>query len=125
MSFLKNLLVTAVAISLQMPVTANAAQTGEKHRPKIIVRPQYPPKHRWHGYGFLPGYRQPPALSEWRDRSTRYGGAYEVPEPRYWHNGELGYGWGRPGFYRGQWNGGSFGPCWTSTPIGMIWNCGR
>ena len=26
--------------------------------------------------------------------------------------------------YGFRWNGGSFGPCWTSTPIGLMWNCG-
>ena len=24
-----------------------------------------------------------------------------------------------------RWNGGGFGPCWTQTPIGNVWNCGR
>src|ERR1035437_5063944 len=37
--------------------------------------------------------------------------------PVYWYGG--------PGFYRGRWNGGGFGPCWTQTPIGNVWNCGR
>jgi len=23
-----------------------------------------------------------------------------------------------------SWNGGGFGPCWTNTPIGPMWNCG-
>lgn len=71
------------------------------------------------GYGFLPGYRPPPPL--WvRERIAA------MSEPRYldyW--GSWRYGWGRPGFYQGRWNGGSFGPCWTQTPIGPIWNCGR
>ena len=39
--------------------------------------------------------------------------------------GNVHYGWGQPGFYRGRWNGGSFGPCWTSTPIGMMPTCGQ
>jgi hypothetical protein len=40
--------------------------------------------------------------------------------------GQAGYFWyGGPGFYRGRWNGGGFGPCWTQTPIGNVWNCGR
>jgi hypothetical protein len=43
---------------------------------------------------------------------------------RYWSGGEWRYGWGGPGFYRGRYNGGTFGPCWTNTPIGQIWNCG-
>ena len=33
--------------------------------------------------------------------------------------------YGGPRFYRGRWNGGGFGPCWTQTPIGNVWNCGR
>jgi hypothetical protein len=80
---------------------------------------------KWHGYGFLPGYRQPPS-------NTRpvYGprGAF-TGEPDYTpqyigYDGELHY-FGRPGFYRGRYNGGSFGPCWSYTPIGLAWNCGR
>jgi hypothetical protein len=121
---LKALLVTALAASL-LPAPAMAKPVGVKRHLKIVVHPKYPPRHRWHGYGFLPGYRQPPNLTEWRDRSVRYRGRYEPFEWRYWSGGELRYGWGGPGFFRGRWNGGSFGPCWTSTPIGMMWNCGR
>ena len=62
----------------------------------------------WHGYGFLPGYRTPERI-EW-ERAHERG-------PVYWY--------GYPGFYRGRWNGGGFGPCWTQTPIGNVWNCGR
>ncbi len=59
-------------------------------------------------YGFLPGYAE--ARAE-RLRADKWG-----TNP-YWY--------GTSGFYRGQWNGGGFGPCWTRTPIGMAWNCGR
>lgn len=46
------------------------------------------------------------------------------PGPRYyWWDGDWHY-FGRPGIYNGRYNGGSFGPCWTRTPIGPIWNCG-
>ena len=114
-------LVSAVAASLLLPATAVAKQGNEKRHLKMTLHP----KQRWHGYGFLPGYRQPPNLADWRDRSARYGGPYPRFEPRYWSGGEWRYGWGGPGFYRGQWNGGTFGPCWTRTPIGMIWNCGQ
>ena len=41
--------------------------------------------------------------------------------PRY----TLLRGWGGAGVYRGRWNGGSFGPCYASTPIGMMWTCGQ
>lgn len=64
--------------------------------------------HRWHGYGFLPGYRSPERI-EWEQ--ARH------PDRVWWYGG--------PGFYRGRWNGGGFGPCWTQTPIGNVWNCGR
>jgi hypothetical protein len=62
-------------------------------------------------YGFLPGYR-PPEVADREDRML-----YWRRHPSYW------YGW--PGYYRGRWNGGGFGPCWTQTPIGNVWNCGR
>ena len=125
MPFLKELLAVALATSLLLPATAIAKPSDGKRQLRVTVHPKYPAKHRWRGYGFLPGYRQPPDLADWRDRSVRHGGGYEPYELRYWSGGEFRYGWGRPGFYRGQWNGGSFGPCWTTTPIGPIWNCGR
>jgi hypothetical protein len=64
--------------------------------------------HRWHGYGFLPGYRTPEQIEQDEARNRQ----------RVWW-------YGGPGFYRGRWNGGGFGPCWTQTPIGNVWNCGR
>jgi|SRR5258706_6764290 hypothetical protein len=63
---------------------------------------------RWHGYGFLPGYRTPERIEAEQARNRG---------PVYWYGG--------PGFYRGRWNGGGFGPCWTQTPIGNVWNCGK
>jgi hypothetical protein len=63
------------------------------------------------GYGFLPGY-EPPEVVAARDRWL-----YWRRHPTWWYGG--------PGFYRGRWNGGGFGPCYTQTPIGPIWNCGR
>ena len=43
--------------------------------------------------------------------------------PSYWWDGSRYY-FGDPGFLHGRYNGGSYGPCWTSTPIGLMWNCG-
>ena len=90
--------------------------------------------HRWHGYGFLPGYEQPLSnslpLYMQKDAMRRYAQQnkrpwYNYPTPRYYDwTGEQHY-FGQPGFYRGHYNGGSFGPCWTQTPIGPMWNCGR
>jgi hypothetical protein len=49
---------------------------------------------------------------------------YIDPIPSYYgYNGDWHY-FGRPGFYGARYNGGSFGSCWTRTPIGPIWNCG-
>ena len=79
--------------------------------------------HRWHGYGFLPGYHQPP-----NNNVPIYGSKGAIgggPDfaPSYWYGGGRYY-FGEPRFSRGRWNGGSFGPCWTYTPIGFMWNCG-
>lgn len=86
-----------VAACLFPPTGASAGSTHAKR----------PSNHPWHGYGFLPGY-EPPEIVAWERARTR--------PPTFWYGG--------PGFYRGRWNGGGFGPCWTPTPIGPHWNCG-
>ena len=110
----------AVVLSL-LSVVAQAAPVQKK------------PKPVWHGYGFLPGYHQPLSNSQplyaQKDAVRRLAREnrrpwYIDPTPRYYgYDGELHYV-GQPGFYRGHYNGGTFGPCWTRTPIGPIWNCG-
>ena len=99
----------AVAIVLVLGSAALAApmhkQTAPPHKKRHITR-------QWHGYGFLPGYR-PPMVVE-RERAEHY-----------WESGPHYYGPAWPRFYRGRWNGGGFGPCYTQTPIGYMWNCGN
>jgi hypothetical protein len=75
-------------------------------------------KHRvdrhWHGYGFLPGYRTPEQIEREdhaRSRRSTYGYYY------YWP--------GRPRIYHGHLTDTGIGPCWTQTPIGPMWNCGK
>ena len=110
----------AIVVSL-LSMAAHAAPIQKK------------PKPVWHGYGFLPGYHQPLSNSQplyaQKDAARRLARQnrrpwYIDPTPRYYgYDDELHY-FGRPGFYRGNYNGGTFGPCWTRTPIGPIWNCG-
>jgi hypothetical protein len=114
--------VSIAVLFAMLPALALAAPAHKRPAPK------------WHGYGFLPGYRQPPNNSvpvygvNGAARGQRYAGRrhwYIDPTPSYlnYYDGEWHY-FGRPGFYRGQYNGGSFGPCWTRTPIGAVWTCG-
>jgi hypothetical protein len=79
--------------------------------------------HRWHGYGFLPGYHQPPNNSVPNYALKRSSHGTPDYAPSYWYGGDWYY-YGNPRFFHGRYNGGSFGPCWTSTPIGLMWNCG-
>jgi hypothetical protein len=92
------------------------------------------PPARWHGYGFLPGYHQPlsnslplfkqePSVLRMARRERRHW--YIDPTPYYYGYDGNQYYFGRPGFDGGgHYNGGGFGPCYTRTPIGPIWNCG-
>lgn len=91
--------VIAVAASLLL---ASAADAAPAHKKRHVTR-------HGHGYGFLPGYRSPERIA-W-ERARQRGPVF------YWD--------ARPGFYRGRWNGGGFGPCYTQTPIGYMWNCGQ
>lgn len=99
----------AVAMVLALGSAGVAApvhkHTAAPHKKRHITR-------QWHGYGFLPGYR-PPYVVE-RERAEHY-----------WESGPHYYGPAWPRFYRGRWNGGGFGPCYTQTPIGYMWNCGN
>jgi hypothetical protein len=110
----------ALATSLLLPAMAPAEAMGKHARTKITVHR----KPLWHGYGFLPGYR--PQLAEINGLPVLGPDPRRKREWRYWdYYGNVRYGWGHPGFYRGRYNGGSFGPCWTSTPIGMMSTCGQ
>lgn len=122
MSLCRILLGAAVATALLHP--AIAAAKPDKRIPRVVVYPKHSTQPRNGPYGFLPGYRHPLPLTEWRDRAPRYGGGDFTVNRRYWSGYEWRYGWGGPGFYRGRWNGGTVGPCWTQTPIGPQWNCG-
>jgi hypothetical protein len=108
----------AILLSLLPAVTSGAPKTSGPAAPKrhIVVH--------WHGYGFLPGYHQPPnnAVPVFGPKGAATGEPDYSPQ-YFGYDGQWHY-FGRPGFYRGRYNGGSFGPCWSWTPIGPMWNCG-
>lgn len=89
-----------------------AAQKTTPHKSAHKKTKKKRVSRHWHGYGFLPGYRPPEVIE--RERAERY-----------WASGPHWYGPAWPGFYRGRWNGGGFGPCYASTPIGYMWTCGK
>ena len=115
-------LLAALLAMAVMPANAATEAVPGKPRAKINVHPN----RHWHGYGFLPGYRQPPDLTDWRAQN-RISAQQAQSGWRYYDywTGEPHYGFGNPGYYRGRYNGGSFGPCWTSTPIGFMPTCGQ
>jgi hypothetical protein len=98
-------IISGVLVAATLAQPAVAAKDHAKRHPKVV----------WHGYGFLPGYRPPEQIERQTPRA---------PTGHYFY-GDPGYNfYGGPGFYRGRWNGGGFGECWTQTPIGPHWNCG-
>jgi len=94
------------------PAQATIKKPAKKHVAKRVPK----------GVGFLPGYRTPAQIE--RDRHMEIQrerrAYYRAGGPRiaYWR-------YPQPQFYRGRWNGGDFGACWTVTPIGYQWNCGK
>lgn len=118
---MSRLMFLSLAIILSLLPVVTPAESAQRAAP------------RWKGYGFLPGYQQPPnnslpaygqkaaVLREARQNRRHW---YIDRTPRYYgYDGNLRY-FGRPGFYGGRYNGGSFGPCWTQTPAGPVWTCG-
>jgi hypothetical protein len=108
----------ALSVSLLLvpeasPAAAATAATAAKPPAKqaYASRRTHLSRH-WRGYGFLPGYRPPEVIEFQRER-------------QFYESGPHYYGPAWPGYYRGRWNGGGFGPCYTYTPIGYVWNCGK
>ena len=113
-------------LGLAVPASISAEPAPAPRAEPVKAKHGAPAKAKWRvnrfakGYGFLPGYEPPPQRGLYDRRESWSGDG-----PRFWSRGRYYYGWGGPGYYRGQWNGGGFGPCWTQTPMGQVWNCGR
>src|SRR5258708_36548252 len=114
----------AIVLSL-LPVVASAAPAHKRPAP------------RWHGYGFLPGYQQPPnnSLPDYKQKASVLRAErrnrrpwYIDPTPEYYGvDGDWHY-FGRPGFYGGPSNGGRPVPGWPEAAIrscGALWAFGR
>lgn len=122
LAFLALILAALMAAGLS-PTSAASAQPPEETQPKVVKKKHHV-RRVPRGVGFLPGYRTPEQIKrdrykEWQRERRAY--LRKGGPPVYY------YYWGYPQarFYHGRWNGGSFGPCWTVTPIGYQWNCGR
>ena len=113
---MKFLIVLAVTLALAAPSLAKTADAAsgvtETSKTAALAHKKRRTIRHGHGYGFLPGVRTPEQIQAERDA-------------HYWASGPHYYGPAYPRFYRGRWNGGGFGPCYTQTPIGPMWNCGR
>jgi hypothetical protein len=122
----RNLMLAVVAAAAMLLGSATFAEAvvveqagkGASVKKQGAKRPGGKSRNGYGPYGFLPGVRSPEYIAAQR-RATR--------DPGFGWYGSRYYGYpvGVAGFYHGQWNGGSFGPCWTRTPAGMMWNCGR
>ena len=116
------LVLTLLAATPALADPAPAQQPPAAHKPvarKAVPHKPVPHRHvtrRKHyksPYGFLPGYEPPEVAEARREREYRESHPYTFDGPAW------------PRFYRGRWNGGGFGPCYTQTPIGAMWNCGN
>src|SRR5258708_36772768 len=116
---MRRLVFPSIALALLLlPVIAPAAPAHKRPAP------------RWHGYGFLPGYHQPPnnSLPDYKQKASVLRAErrnrrpwYIDPTPEYYgYDGDLHY-FGRPGFYGGRHNGGSFGPALRRAPVRPGW----
>src|SRR5260370_34078397 len=73
-------------IAIAALVSATATFAAPVQAKRHVVR-------RWHGYGFLPGYRSPQRI-EWEQAQNR--------GPVWWYGG--------PGLFLGRWEGGGVVP---------------
>jgi hypothetical protein len=117
-------LVAAVAAVLFAPAAASAGQPHNHQAYKKQAYKQQTYKHRhagkWRGYGFLPGY-SPERVARRLDRQVGWSGDDGYYWSGYWAGAPW---WWRGGYYRGHFIGNGLGPCWKSTPIGLMWICG-
>ena len=119
---IRSFLAACVAVLIAASPVVSTAQASTDRPAASKPAKKFVKKRVPRGVGFLPGYRTPAQIERQRYEETQRErrAYYRAGGPRiaYWR-------YPQPQFYRGRWNGGGFGPCWTSTPIGYQWNCGK
>lgn len=115
------LLALLLALSLGAPAFASpalAATSAQNVTPKKKTAIKRHVK-RW---TTPPGYRSPEQIEReeyraWR-RDRAFAWRHNTPRAYYYY-------YSSPYHYRGRFGGARVGPCWTQTPIGAVWNCGK
>ena len=113
----------AFAVGAAAPAFADTAPPAKKKPAATRQVKQAKQVKRW---TTPPGYRSPQQIERqdyeaWR-RDRRFAWRHNVPQAYYFYYGEPYYN-GRFGANRRDtWR---VGPCWTQTPIGPVWNCGK
>ena len=116
----------ALILAVALGAPARADTPPPQHKPAVTQKvTRHKTRHvkRW---TTPPGYRSPAQIERedtksWR-RERDFAYRHNVPRVYYYY-------WGTP-FYTGRFGANRYdslrvGPCWTQTPIGPMWNCGR
>jgi hypothetical protein len=123
---LTSLLTFALALSFGASTLALAAPADTNSPPKKKPAVTRQAKHHIKRWTVPPGYRSPAQIEReeykaWR-RERALAWRYNAPRAYYYYYG--------PPFYNGRFGANRrdslrVGPCWTQTPIGPMWNCGK
>ena len=118
MSRLLSLTALLLAFAVAAPTLAEAANPPKK-KPGVTRHVK-----RW---TTPPGYRTPEQIEreefkEWR-RDRAIARRHNTPQAYFYYYNP------NPYYYSGRFASNRFGarsgPCWTQTPIGPVWNCGK
>jgi hypothetical protein len=115
-------LVLAFALGFALALSALADTTPPKKKSAVTRHL----KHHVKRWTTPPGYRSPREIEReetkaWR-RDRAFAWRHNAPRAYYYYYG--------PPYYNGRFGANRYdslqvGPCWTQTPIGAMWNCGK
>ena len=120
------ILAVAIGASASASTSAWADAPPPKHKPAVTQKVTHKKARHVKRWTTPPGYRSPEQIERERYKAWRRerAFAYRHNVPRVYY-----YYWGAP-YYTGRFGANRYdslrvGPCWTQTPIGPMWNCGR